>query len=85
MSNPVFLGDDPHEIMRETRMLSDDIARLLANGELSAVARATAPILDHWAIAARMRSALTGTSIARRIATTEVFRPQSARRVRTSF
>lgn len=80
MSNPVFPSDDPHEIMRKTRMLSDDIARLLADGEPSAEALATAPILDHWAIVARMRPALTGASIGhpalgdrRLITTTEVF------------
>lgn len=92
MSNSIFPSDDPHEIMRETRMLSDDIVRLLADGEPSTEPLATAPILDHWAIVARMRSALILTSIAhpavcdhRLITTTEVFRPRSARRLRSSF
>lgn len=60
MNPSIFLGDDPREIIRKARALSDDVARILEQGGPSSAELDEAPILDHWAIVARMRPALAG-------------------------
>ncbi len=60
MRSAIFLGDDPKQIIRRTRALSDDIARILADGVPAESDLAEAPILDHWVVIGRRTPALAG-------------------------
>ncbi|HEY8065133.1 MAG TPA: DUF6634 family protein [Methylosinus sp.] len=60
MRSAIFLGDDPKQIIRRTRALSDDIACILADGAPAESDLAEAPILDHWVVIGRMTPALAG-------------------------
>ncbi|CAN2535952.1 hypothetical+protein [Methylocapsa aurea] len=62
MRSAIFLGDDPKQIIRRTRALSDDIARILADGAPAESDLAEAPILDHWVVIGRMTPACQSAS-----------------------
>ncbi len=60
MNKPFIFDPSIDDVIAKTRALSDDLARILADGGPSAADLADAPILDRYVIIPRMRPSLAG-------------------------
>ncbi|WP_442754270.1 DUF6634 family protein [Methylocystis sp. JAN1] len=79
MSNPFIFDADIADLIIRTRSLSDDLARILADGGPSDADLVDAPFLDRFVVVPRMRPALAGIATGhpilgdRRIVSSELF------------